>query len=647
MGCPFNRHFRMIEAHLKVADTIAARNEIAKMTEGRGVTLEAQLHADLFMAIVYLEALKIPKAVTLLKSLLKKTELSRCWHLKVEAKLHLIAAYFKNGSFKEIKPELDEVRESLMERAKKLDVSLNKINEVENNRLLKYLVAMYYNFLGLYLHEESKIDEAREYFFTAMSILENIGDKNHKASCLNNLGRTYMQKGDINTALEYYMRAVDMFEAIGNKSRAHVVMYNVGTLYYLNGDLENALLWYHKSEKMATELNADQNKLLILNGIGAVYLKRGELDKAFNYFKECLKISLKKENKSFIASSYHNLGEIQFRRGYWSTAELLYKKAEKIWKEQQNKELLSHCYHNLGSLYNNQLLYEKALKYYQIALKLRKEIGNPFLIAETLYSIILLYLENKSIEMTEKYLNELQNLKEKWPHELIEIFYQEALAVYLKYKAPLELKSGTGLESLNKALQCLVDAKKMLKLLIGKANRMDYLLIQNALFMLMDILILELKTLQTDKKDNKILKELEMAINQFDILLKDQSLPDAAKIYYLKSKFELLRKNLNNADIYMQKAHRIASTCGYRLLERAIQSELRKIDQYSKNQHLMSTSSDDLIEMVDFEMLISSLSQNRFDYYLKYVTNEITVKALTYTEFSSFIKELRHSYPQL
>jgi len=70
------------------------------------------------------------------------------------------------------------------------------------------------------------------------------------ADALNNIGYIYQSQGDIQKGLKYYFKALKIDEELGNKNGVATSLNNIGAIYKNQGDIQMGLEYYFKSLKI-------------------------------------------------------------------------------------------------------------------------------------------------------------------------------------------------------------------------------------------------------------------------------------------------------------------------------------------------------------------------------------------------------------
>ena len=188
-------------------------------------------------------------------------------------------------------------------------------------------------------------DTALILYNQALEIAQNISVSSISlkfvATAYINIGLIHVDKGDNEKALEFYLKALSIREEIGDKNKMAASYGNIGTIHHDNGDYEKALEFYLRSSSITEEIGEK-------NGMAGSYINIGLLNTDIKKFAEAriylnkgLQLSKEIGTKSFSASSYSGLSQLDSTLGNWKSA---------------------YQYHKLYSVYNDSILNEETTK---------------------------------------------------------------------------------------------------------------------------------------------------------------------------------------------------------------------------------------------------------------------------------------------
>jgi tetratricopeptide (TPR) repeat protein len=216
--------------------------------------------------------------------------------------------------------------------------------------------------------------------------------KKLQASVLVNIGNVYASQGDYSKALDYYFKALKINEEIGNKMGQAPNLGNIGNVYGSQGDYSKALDYHFKALKINEEIGNKRSQANNLCNIGLVYANQGDpsvttskeesiragYSKALDYYFKAQKIDEETGNKNGQAPNLDNIGNVYASQGDYSKALDYHFKALKINEEIGNKRSQAVNLGNIGRVYVEQKKYKEAYTYLSQAIQLGEEVGIPY-----------------------------------------------------------------------------------------------------------------------------------------------------------------------------------------------------------------------------------------------------------------------------
>lgn len=219
--------------------------------------------------------------------------------------------------------------------------------------------------IGVVFHEQGNFAKALEYYFKALKINEEIGNKQSKAANFGNIGIVYDDLGDYSKALEYYFDALKIYNEIGHKLGIVANLGNIGIVYDVQSNYVKALEYYFKALYISEKIGYKQGQSAILGNIGSTYEKQGRYSKALEYYFRALKINKEIGNKRSQAINLGNIGSTYLKLKQISTAEKYLKNAEQLNKELGTIHHLKYAYASLSGLFEQTGKYKEALHYFK------------------------------------------------------------------------------------------------------------------------------------------------------------------------------------------------------------------------------------------------------------------------------------------
>jgi tetratricopeptide (TPR) repeat protein len=254
-----------------------------------------------------------------------------------------------------------------------LKVLPENVNEKDKIRKQKVYAIILVNIGTVYASQGNYV-KALEYYFKALKINEEIGNKQGQSANIGNIGLVYSDQGNYAKALDYFFRAQKIDEEIGNKQYQATNLGNIGNVYASQGNYVKALEYHFKALKICEEIGDKKNQATILGNIGLVYSDQGNYAKALDYFFKALKINKELGRKQGQAVNLVNIGTVYEDQGNYTKALEYYFKAQKIDEEIGDKQGQAINLGNIGSLYFNLKKYKEAEEYLKKAIAIGEEL---------------------------------------------------------------------------------------------------------------------------------------------------------------------------------------------------------------------------------------------------------------------------------
>lgn len=208
----------------------------------------------------------------------------------------------------------------------------------------------------------TKVDMARDYLLSALTIYQEIDDRHGVGWSLQNLGSVEERYGDLSAARRYVQRALDTFRQIDNRRYVASALSRLASIIERQGDYPTSKRHLHEALTIARE--SDDYGVLAngLQTLGLIASFEGDLELSQRYYEEALEVST-------------NLA---------------------------NRMLVGNCLLNLGWLATENEHYLEAIRHYQAALSLYTEMGYPKRVASTTIALGEVYLRLQEFEQARR-----------------------------------------------------------------------------------------------------------------------------------------------------------------------------------------------------------------------------------------------------
>ncbi|MBI3501989.1 MAG: tetratricopeptide repeat protein, partial [Bacteroidetes bacterium] len=252
---------------------------------------------------------------------------------------------------------------------KSLDYNFNALRvgeEIENKKIISSALGS----IGNVYWYESDLVKAFDYHMKSLKIAEELGDKYLIGRQLSNIGIIYDEQASsvakhpdsavyrdrlFNKAIDYYFRALKIAEELGNKSEVGRHLGNIGSSYAEQGKYEKskvksdslynkALDYYFRALKIDEELGDKNGNGFWLSGISEIYTaqkkhKEAEeyLLKALNIFKEVGGENKERQTEELLTELYEKTNRYQLALEHYKKAMAL---KDTLFSQENKKQLV-------------------------------------------------------------------------------------------------------------------------------------------------------------------------------------------------------------------------------------------------------------------------------------------------------------------
>ena len=258
------------------------------------------------------------------------------------------------------------------------------------------------NTLAVAYYRKGEYSRALDYYYKALSIwerMEQLAKKNggqgsvssyilsSKSRTLGNMGLVYWNQQDYARALKYYFQALKIDEDLGNKSGIGRHLGNIGVIYAEEASgpskrmdkddlIGNSLHYLLRAVSIFEELGNKRAIATVQGNIGNAYVAIEDYPKATEYYIKALKIRQELGAKDLIATTYGNLGVLYFKTSKYSEAERYLQQAIALSDTLGDLEGLREWQQSFTKLDSARSNFKGALEHYKQFIAARDSINN-------------------------------------------------------------------------------------------------------------------------------------------------------------------------------------------------------------------------------------------------------------------------------
>ncbi len=218
---------------------------------------------------------------------------------------------------------------------------------------------------GVAYYFKGQYEKAAAFYYEAITLMENRGDKKQLALALNDLAKLYRKTRDLDKALLYYDRAKQLFTDLKDSSGIQMILNESGVVYEYKEDFAEAIRHYEGSLQIARALKDKVGIGYALSFIAGVFTIQKNYAAAEKYLQEVLAIRESLKDTFTIALTHTDLGVLYSAKGDYSNAIQNLTLSNKVAEELKYPELQSSNYRELSTVATNSGNYQAALDYYK------------------------------------------------------------------------------------------------------------------------------------------------------------------------------------------------------------------------------------------------------------------------------------------
>jgi CHAT domain-containing protein len=253
--------------------------------------------------------------------------------------------------------------------------------------------------------ENNQAEAAIKSFQQALTIYQELKDRQGEGETLKNLGNAYAAAGNNTKAMEIYQQTLTISREIKNRDLEARALQNIGTIYRLQENYTKAVEYLEPALLVAREIKSQELELKALVSLGIAYDSLGNLQKVAEYYEQLLPIARQIKNTQLEALTLVTLGYAYTSLENQQKAIEFGEPGLKLAREIKQPELEAMALVSLGYAYLGLENYQKAVEFAEPGLAMIKQINNPQMEA---YSLLVSGLGYASLENHEKALDLFQ-----------------------------------------------------------------------------------------------------------------------------------------------------------------------------------------------------------------------------------------------
>ncbi|MBD2302176.1 CHAT domain-containing protein [Nostoc sp. FACHB-190] len=254
-----------------------------------------------------------------------------------------------------------------------------------------------------------QITSARQALQQALSIYQQVNDRQGESVALVFLGISYEQENNYKTAIDYYEKSWQIAQKLPKQPNAGEIVVKLANAHRLQKNYNQAIQYYQQYLALDQQNQDSQNRIAALGNLGRTYAALNNLPQALDYYQQALALARAINDRQSELVALLNLGETYLNLENYAAAIEVSQKGLVIAKELTNSTAVIDFLRYISSAYYFIADYNQAIQYNQQSLEIARIIQDKDSERQSLNSLgnIYYYLRDydKAINYYEQVLS--------------------------------------------------------------------------------------------------------------------------------------------------------------------------------------------------------------------------------------------------
>lgn len=229
---------------------------------------------------------------------------------------------------------------------KGLELATKERNKTRISRFNGWMAATY--------NLQGKADSAMMFAERALDFGKQAEDRKAEALALGTIGEIHQKKFQLSEAVDYYLKALTIYDELGEKQQVLKYYNNIGSIYLTLNNPDRALHYFELAEELAEELDYTYGLIATSYNIGFINYQRENYEEAVERIQRSLELTRAYGDKHFEALDLGVMTVIAF--DHYKDYDLALKYAEEtlaVAEDIGNPYLIRGSLSTMASVYNS------------------------------------------------------------------------------------------------------------------------------------------------------------------------------------------------------------------------------------------------------------------------------------------------------
>ncbi|MGB0639083.1 MAG: tetratricopeptide repeat protein [Myxococcota bacterium] len=230
--------------------------------------------------------------------------------------------------------------------------------------------------LGQIEFGQSRYEEARSCFVSALKVFQEHSNQEGEGRSLGYLGSVSRIQGDFDQAIAHYKQSISLLRSVGDKRSEGVQLGLLAVVYMAQAHHEQAIEHYGQALTICRETGDKLHEGHHLGNLGLVHLALGQLDQAIEYHSQALEIARDIGDTHGEAKQAGDLASAYQDRGQFDQAIAHFRQSIRLCRVTGDKRRESLQLGNLGIIYTRLGQLERSVESHAEAIAISRKIDD-------------------------------------------------------------------------------------------------------------------------------------------------------------------------------------------------------------------------------------------------------------------------------
>lgn len=174
--------------------------------------------------------------------------------------------------------------------------------------------------IGTALRGLGRIEESVTHMERALSLFQQLGDKDEQSRTGNQLGISYARLGQMEKAIAMFKQVLELAREIGTRETA-VILGNLGETYQVLYDMQQAFIYHQEAVALYDSVNLPSGSADLYRNLGVDLFYLGQVEEGMKYLRRALQVGERMGRPTLHMQALYSLALAEIEEGLLDMAQ--------------------------------------------------------------------------------------------------------------------------------------------------------------------------------------------------------------------------------------------------------------------------------------------------------------------------------------